>query len=297
VDAADAGLGRFKAAHGFSSFDTERDLLLHRRDDAARTAAASGAAVLQLRQRLATMAAQLAVLAPALEFYHDTDIAGRITNVKATVEALRAKQSELLTHYQPDSRPALDLARQIAEQSAALEALLRDRSATSDRVGRNPERDTIALDRAHAQSDLVAAQAANDAARAEVAALNETLEALDASEPELRSRIRRRDALEDNFRDLSRLLAERRMVEEAQARAAASVRVIERAMPPAQPHRLALLILVGGAFLGLVAGAATVTVAAAARRTFLSPARLERQLQLPVLASVPDLAVGRRPGK
>jgi uncharacterized protein involved in exopolysaccharide biosynthesis len=295
VEAADAALARFKAAHGISSFEPERDLALHRRDDAARSAMASSAQADQLRQRLAVMDRQLAAMPDALEFYHDTDMAGRITNVKATVEALRARQSELLTHYQPDSQPALDLARQIAEQSAALRDLLRDRSATSDRIGRNPSRDAIALDRDHVLSDLAAATAGRDAALADIAALDATLRDLDASEPELLSLMRRRAVLEDNFRALSHLMQERQMIEAAQARAAAAVRVIEAATPPPEPHRLALPILIGGAFLALLAAAAVVAAREVARRTFLSPARLERMLQLPVLASVPDLSAAGAP--
>jgi uncharacterized protein involved in exopolysaccharide biosynthesis len=295
--AADAALARFKTAHGISDFAAQRELLLRRRDDAARADAAATAQIAGLDQRLAAIAAQLAALPDAIEFYHDTDMAGRIANLKATVEALRAKQSELLTNYQPDSRPALDLAQAIAEQSAALAGLQRDRSATSDRIGRNPARDTIDLDRQHAEADRAAAAGARDAAAAEQARLDAQLHALDASEPELLILTRRQAVLEDDFRALSHLMQDRRMVEEAQARAAASVRVIEPALPPVQPTPLRLLILLGGGFLALVAGAGVVIVSEAARRTFLSPARLERQLQLPVLASVPDLQAKPRPGR
>ena len=70
--------------------------------------------------------------------------------------------------------------------------------------------------------------------------------------------------------------------------ASTSVRVIQPAVMPVAASSLRLLMLSVGGLLSLLAGLATALLCARFRRGFNDPGRLERELGLPVLTSLPE---------
>jgi uncharacterized protein involved in exopolysaccharide biosynthesis len=291
LDAADALLAAFKRRQGIADFATDRGLLLARRDTLRAAADAAEAETVRLAARTAALRAELAHTPPDVPLTTELDSAARTGNVETGLENLQGKLAELLTHFQPDSRPVLDLQSQIAARTMLLDRLRSDHSPSATRSGRNTVYDALDLECAQAASDLAAAQAKAAALGRQLRAIDLRVDALDAQESELARLERDRTAREEDYRTLLRILNERRVVEDLQARSVASARIVQEALPPTEPDHLRLVILAGGTVLSLMAGLAVAVISQATRRSFLTAAQVERELGLPVLGLIPDLPV------
>ena len=290
LDAAEAALAGFKTREGITDFATDRNLLLARRDTLRAAADAGLAELAGLVGRRAELATELAHTPPEVALSAEIDTGARIGNVKTGMEDLQGKLAELLTHFLPDSRPVLDLQAQITARGSMLSALRADRSPSATRSGRNSIYDVLDLARAQAEIDMSAARARGAVQAAQLAELTGRIDALAAQEAELARLDRERSAREEDYRTLLRILNERRIVEDLQARTAASARIVQRAEPPPQADHLRTLIMIGGCVLAMVTGCGVAIMSEAGRRSFLTAAQLERQLGLPVLGLIPDLA-------
>lgn len=286
---ADARLAAFKATHGISSYDTERDLLLHRRDTLLRAASDARGARAALTARLALLSAQVAATPHTVLSYSETDPDAKASAAMAGLQDARGKAADLAARFLPDSRVMTDVRAGVAEREAELKRVQASHGASAVRTTRNASLDSLLLDQAHAQADRGAAEATERDASAQVAALDVQLRTLDQDEDQLSRLERTRAVSESLYKDAAKTLEDRRMVEAVAAERAADVRVIQAAREPVKPRPLKLILALVGVVGSLLAMAGTAVLGEALRPGFLLPEALERRTGLTVLAAVPEL--------
>ncbi len=158
------------------------------------------------------------------------------------------------------------------------------------RHGRPNVVDSLEVDRVRAKQDLEAAKARRDTDEAQLRQIADSIERLEAKGFELERLERQRNLIEQNYSGITKVLDARRFQEEVNAQKTASVRIIQPAESPVDAGNLRAVILVGGALLALFAGVVTAALSGALRIGYLSPEKIERSLNVPVLASIPLLA-------
>ena len=288
LNGADTKLAEFRLANGASAFATRREIVLHNQGDAEKDAQEAESAVGQGEAKLATLQGQLRSLPAEVRSGSDTDIDQRLSPIRASLDSLRAKQAELLASYRPDSASVRAIGTQIAAREAELAGRRRDLAPSGYHYAQNPLREGVGGDLLRAQADLDAARARRAHAQSVLQDLAAQLRTLDESEHQLDQLERQRTVAEDAYREGAKVLEERRITDEIEARKQASVRVLQPATVPIKPRPTRKLVVLGGAVFALLSGAGMVLLSNLARRSYLTPDELERDLGIAVLACVPE---------
>ena len=289
---ADARLAEFRMAHGASAFQTRRDIVLHAQGDAEKELLDARSAVGQGEARVATLQAQLARLAPDIQSGQDTDMDQRLSPLRSSLDTLHAKETELLTSYRADSAPVQAVRAQIAARQAEFAAKSRDRSPSGFHRAQNPLHESVSGDLLRAQADLDAARVRRAHAEAALQDLNAQLRTLNEQERLLDQLDRQRGVADDAFRGAAKLLEERRITDDVEARKQASVRVLQPAIVPIKAKPTRKLVVLGGFVLALFSAAFAAILSNLARESYLTTGELERDLGVAVLAAVPEREAG-----
>jgi uncharacterized protein involved in exopolysaccharide biosynthesis len=249
LESAEQALSDFKAKSGILNYATQRDLLLHQRDDLTRDLQAGDSAAAQASESRAAAEAQLNHTTP-----------------------------DVVTQDEVDTRRQAEL--------AAVGAQI---TGSTVRHGRNTVYESLNLDRARAAISLQAAHARHDADVQQLAEVQDRLVKLEASGVELDRLERARATLDASYQTVAKALADRQLVEDVDAKKASNVRIIQAAEPPAKPTNTRLVVFAAGVLLSLFMGALVAVLSNLFRRGYIAPETLERRLGVPVLASIPDL--------
>jgi uncharacterized protein involved in exopolysaccharide biosynthesis len=281
---ADTRLAEYKRSKDIADYSQQRDLLLHRVAEADQNAADAAAARAQDRARSAALARQLRHEPGAVLVYNEQDPDDRLESVNEALQDLRGKLAAARERYVDRSRVVLALNAQIGAAVAEATRLSRNPAASVTRRGRNPNLDTLRLDKALADADYAAADARLVAMRAETVRLHQALDRLDEAEAGLLNLQRRRDAAEDDFRASSRIMAERHLSESEDALRLANVRIIQPAVEPQKPTPTRYLVIAAAFVFGCLAAAGRIFVRYVANPVFLTADGLESATGIPVLA-------------
>ena len=284
VAATDQALAAFKRDHAISDYDQERGLLLHRASETEQHLAEASAAASEYQARLSALGRVLQEEPPTIGFYQENDPDARLLAVNAGLQDLRAKLAAAGDKYKDTSRVVTGLRAQIASHEAERDRLLHDAAASVVRRGRNPSLDPLHLDHARASAELAAAQAREAAGQQQQRAIASLLARLDGDEAGLAALQRQKASAEQDYRETSRILAERRLSEAEDSRRLANVRVIQPALMPQMPRAIPLMLAAAGFVLGLVAAAGWLVARFVLRPVFLTAEGLEAATGLPVLA-------------
>lgn len=290
--AAESRLAEFRMAHGASAFQTRRDIVLHAQGDAAKELQDAGSAVGQGEARVATLRAQLARLARDVQSGQDTELDQRLAPLRASLDGLHAKETELLASYREDSAPVLAVREQIAAREAEMAAKGRDRAPSGFHRVQNPLREGVGGDLLRAQADLDAARVRRAHAQAALSDLDAQLLTLNEQERQLDQLDRQRGVADDAYRAAAKLLQERRITDDLEARKQASVRVLQPATVPIKAKPTRKLVVLGGFVLALFAAPFAAVLSNLARQSYLTAGEIERDLGVAILACVPERGEG-----
>ncbi len=177
-----------------------------------------------------------------------------------------------------------ELDRRIATLRAAQD---RDTETNGEqrRMGRNPQYETLALERARRGAEAEGLRALQQGLTREAATHDARLAVLAASEAQLGQLARQVQIEEQTYLDYARRTEDARVQEDAARRREANVRQIQAAEPASKGRNLAANLLVAGLASGLMLAPLLVLVAARLRREFIMPAEVEQALRLPLLAA------------
>jgi succinoglycan biosynthesis transport protein ExoP len=249
----------------------------------------------ELRERIAALRSRV-------QSEPDTVTASRLMARNPTIDDLERKRFDLaaqraldLNRFQASSPPIEELDRgmeriqaSIAEQPATI--------LNSESLTQNTVRTTLQTDLYRAESDYAAKVARERTVLEQIARLNEEIYKLDSDAADLRRL---------NLASTTAAKIYNTYVEEREAARIAkqtdsgvtNVQVVSWAVPPTRPKYPRMMLIGVGGFLGLFLGFVLAFVSELFSQTLDRREDVERHLDLPVLAVVPDMPALRDPGE
>jgi uncharacterized protein involved in exopolysaccharide biosynthesis len=266
--AADQALQQYKQKHDISNFADRRQILLQQQGDLEAAMAKSEATIAGEQARLQQLGQQMVATAGNRK--------NAAAALQSMVSAFKRREVEAETQYR--GSPAVAQAR---EQMLDRETDIARMQATQA-FGVESALETT-------EANLKYAIAGHDAIRAQLGDVNKQITALDAEEMQLHQLELNRAMIEDNYKNVTKILDQRQIIESVEAHRESSVRVIQPPEPPLLPLATRRLILVAGLVISLLLAAGSVLMSHFFRAIYLRPEALELDTGLTVLASVPEM--------
>jgi len=282
---AQNALATFKSAHRIADLQQQVMQLLGQRTDIETKLSAAHAHVAEAEQREATLKQLLknvpeTVTASAYgEQYHTVDQA------EARLDELRAKRSQMASTYRPDS----PVFQQMDAEIKALEQISKERTKEAQsRAANAPNvvRQNIDTDYVRASADAVSARQPERVLTAQLASINQQLDALEARRNQYEDMTRAVQIQNDTYRTLAiryetaRVEANRNAEKISAAAVIAAPSVPNR---PARPRRK--LVALATLLAALILATGTVLTVEALDDRLTLPRDVVRALRLPVLAT------------
>ena len=282
LDTADAAYQKFLADNGIGDFDTEKASLGQLYTQLLADSYSVGAQSAEVQGRFGVTARQVAGAQPEIGLYHDLD-----HTAQDKLLQLKVDRQDLLSRYQPNAQPVRDIEQKIAAQ----QALVASGQATgpgAQRVGVNPIFQTLQTERNQLEAQSASLKDRNARLAGELAEVTARRQKLAALEPQYQALARQRDLLSINVRALAQREEEGQAAQAlAQSGDDGSIKVIERAYPPAKGSSLKapvlILALAFAAFAALCVG----LLLGFLQKGYPSADAVERALELPVLVTTP----------
>lgn len=286
LNTAEAKLAAYKEAHDIRSFTEEQTLLLaqrgqieQRQNEIALALEQSGSRAGALRRSLSTVPAQVLLSTDSVR-------SEAVEAVRKTLLDLQLKERDLSSRY-TDSNPLVrDVRADLARTEQYLAALTAN-PERSTKTGRSTARDAVESDLVRSLADHSQARSGMPLVGQQYERINARLEELARSEPELRSLERERRLAETNYDAAVKRLRDETMAEDLDRQRRSNVSIVQPPAVPLSQKSLVPLVVAAGTALSIVAAMLVGLISALWRDTFLSPDQLERDLDLPTLASVP----------
>ncbi|MGH6970154.1 MAG: GumC family protein, partial [Caulobacteraceae bacterium] len=240
---------------------------------------ANDAALKEKAGRLAAIESELGGLSPEIALYQDSD-----NTAETKLADLKVQRAGLLSRYKPEAQPVRDIEAQIERLESAI-AAGRTAAKGAARTGLNPVYQTFQTEKLQLSAEVAGLRQTAAALDDEMTRLTERRLRLADLEPQYDAFSVDRTALQSNVKDLT-AKAEESQASQAIARATNdNIRIVERAMPPAQGTSLRRPVLALSLAFALFS-----SICAGLLRMFLrpglpTPASAARTLDLPVLGA------------
>ena len=283
VRQADMALAAFKALHGYSDYQTERDLLLRRHSQAEQIAADAHTTVMQSQARVDSLDAEIHRLPKKVGLYREDDFDTRLQSINDKVLDLKAQLATARVHYRDSSKVVTALQSQLAAQMDERRRIAGDSTPSVSRTGRSLALDPLLVDRAHAIADRDGARVQVIAVLQQANELSGQLKTLNADESTFADLTRVKVAADESFVAANRAAAEQQLTEAEDTRRLANVRIIQPARVPQRPTSAKLIVCAAGILLGALAACCWLLLKFTTETTFLTAAGLASATGLPVL--------------
>jgi uncharacterized protein involved in exopolysaccharide biosynthesis len=283
----EARLTALKGQRSIRAFSEEQSLLLAQRNalelryaEAALQQSQSGSRAQALQQSLKQLTADVMLSTETLR-------SEAAESARRTLLDLRLKERDLAAKYAETHPLVVDVRSDIRRTEGFLGELDKQPIKTS-KSGRNPARDVAEAELLKTQAEQRQASAALVQLKSQREAIDQRLAAFAASEGELQTLERERRLAEQNYEAASKRLRDEKALEELDRKRRSNVSVVQPPAPPLQGQSIAPLVLVVGTVLSACLALLTAFLSALWRDGFLSPEQMERELQIPVLAAIPE---------
>ncbi|MBL8330139.1 MAG: hypothetical protein JNJ71_14950 [Rubrivivax sp.] len=287
LNAAEERIATLKRERGIRAFGEEQTLLLAQRNALEQKQSDTTLALSQSSSRAQALRAAVASASGDVTLSSETQRSEAMDSGRRTLLDLRLKERDLSSRFAETHPSVVDVRADIARTEDFLREL-ESRPVRTQKTGRNPTRDV-------AESELLRSQAEQKQAAAGAAVLSRQREQLDQrlatfadSERELQALERERRLAESNYEAAAKRWRDELALEELDRKRRSNVSIVQPPLVPLKGTSIAPLILVVGTVLSLGAAALVAFLSALWRDTFLSPEQVERELGIPVLASVPE---------
>ena len=274
----------FKTKAGITSFDDQVAELIKQRRDVANTLQNAEVSLGQAHQRAEELRSLLASVSPVVQNTANGEKYHALDDAESRLVDLQTKQRQMMATYDAKS-PLLDPVR--AAIAAAQTDVQRSRSAVSGRDSTAPN-----LVYQNIQTDLLRATADNQAYSDSVAVLQGQVAAMDSTLQDLEASHTRLDQLslavqidDDAYRALALHLEDARVVANRVRDRISHGAVIAEASLPYKPSRPRYLITaIGTVLAGILAAFGTIIFFELIDDRFTDVDQVEQQLGIPVLA-------------
>jgi len=229
--------------------------------------------------RLANLSSQMAGITKEVGLYRD--FSGAASDKLA---ALRVQREDLLSRYRNDARPVQEVDGQIAQLEAGM-AAGRTRTEGAKRLGINPVYQTVETERVHIIADIAALRQSLAALNSQIQQLTQRSLKMSALEPQFQQLSLDREVLQANIRDYTVKEVQNRASQDLANSETDNIRIVSRAVPPNKGVSLkrpvAVLAILAAGFTALCAGILRMLL----RPGLATRRAAERTFELPVLAS------------
>ncbi len=210
-----------------------------------------------------------------------------LQNLKNTLMTLQLKRTELLTKYQPTYPLVVEVDKQIADTQASISAE-ESKPIKEETTDRNPTYSWINEELAKARSDRSALQARAAAEAATVAKYEEQTRDLEQKGLTEQDLLRTVKTNEENYLLYQRKREQARMTEALDRTRIVNVAIAEQPVAPSLPSNSPILVIVLGTFVAAAVTLGVVFMQEYLDPSFRTPAEVSAELNIPVLASVPQ---------
>ena len=217
-----------------------------------------------------------------LDFRESTNNTGN-DEARNTLVRLEQEQTYLLSQFQPSWPQIAEVQKKIATARSEM-GLKAGTLYFSERNIRNPAIELL-------QNRLASLEVEDQALNKQLVELDDQnkqaaqrVGLLREAEDQLHGLQLTRDVSEGVYRQLAQKQPAALLQDRLASDPSSSLRVVQPASAPVIGRSLAISYILGGAFLGLLLGAAAATVATMLRQVYVAPAEAERELALPALA-------------
>ncbi len=289
LDKSQDRLRTFKRAYDVVSLDEERQLMLRQESDLRKSYGETSSAIAEVESRIEKLKEHLsqvpATIVQSEQVEHNPAV---VTNLQARLVELELEEKELLTRYTPQSR----MVQNVKEELALLKSKLRElesRRHGRSHSGVNPTYQRLQEELYKSQADLEALTAKERAQQAQVEEYGREFKKFDEIEVQF-NRLSEEVALDQkNYTLYLTKFEESRISNAMDAEKIGNVSVIEPAQPPLRPFTpnksLNMLLAV---FFGIFGSIGLAFLLELIDDGLEKPEEVEKIMQLPVLASIPE---------
>jgi len=217
----------------------------------------------------------------------EQDAAQVLQGLKNTLMTLQLKRTELLTKYQPDYPLVQEVDKQIADTEASI-ATEESKPIKEQTTDRNPTYSWI-------NEELAKSKAEYGALKAQVVAQQAIVSKYEGEARDLEQKglveqdlLRNQKTDEENYLLYLRKLEQARMTEALDRTRIANVAIAQQPVVPSLPSNSRFLVLLLGTFIAATVSVSAVGVQEYLDASFRTPAEVSTELNIPVLAAVPQ---------
>jgi uncharacterized protein involved in exopolysaccharide biosynthesis len=219
-----------------------------------------------------------------IQLYAESDAGKRLVD-------LELEREQLLSRYQPNAAPVVEIDRRIAQVQAFLAG---EERASLSRRGANPVHQDVAQNLFAAEVSARAQSAREAALVSQRQSSGERLRQLQVLEPEFRRLQRERLVLEENARAFAARAEQERARRDIAKVRTDNVRQMEKATPATQGSSLRVPIFLASALLAGLTAFAAALGRGLLRPGFPTAGSVARTLDLPVIGVIPKTPAARR---
>ncbi len=267
---------------------TSRDIALQKLSEFRGMLQQTNADLASTDQRIQTLEKQAKTtperLTTAMRSQDDFQV---LQGLKNTLMTLQLKRTELLTKYQPTYPLVQEVDKQIADTQASITAE-ESKPIKEETTDRNPTYSWINEELAKARSDRAALQARAAAEQATVARYEEQTRDLQQKGLTEQDLLRTVKTNEENYLLYQRKREQARMTEALDRTRIVNVAIAEQPVAPSLPSNSPILVVVLGTFVAAAVTLGVVFMQEYLDPSFRTPAEVSAELNIPVLASVPQ---------
>lgn len=276
---ADRALQTFLTVNQIGDFTSEKANLAQLTAQVEQQKLQTEAQIQDRMGRLANLSSQIGGINKEVGLYRD--FSGAANDKLA---ALQVQREDLLSRYKNDSRPVQEINTQIAQLEAGI-ASGRTRAEGARRLGINPVYQTVETERVQVAADIAALRQSLTALNAQLERLTQRSLKLAALEPKFQQLTLDRDVLQSNVRDYTIKEVQSRASQELANAESDNIRIVSRAIPPSKGTSLkrpiAVLAILMAGFTALCVGILRMLL----RPGIATRRAAERTFELPILAS------------
>lgn len=295
VAAANANLNAYKASHNIGDF-RQRELVLenYRGAAEAKLSEVTGL-VAQNKARIATLTAQLEKIPRTVLGHRNMSADVHADPEHKSVNALRQSLATLESTYRPNSPVVQRLRKQLQASERDFRQVTHDGTASSEQFDENPLWTKANLDLLVATSDLSAAVAYRQKLVDYLAKIEAQLHGTTLLDADLTQLEQQRQVATDAYSAGMKEFEARKLIDLVDAQKQTSVRILEPAAVPIRASGMRRLVVLAGVVLALVVGGLVGLLSNYFRPYYLTSDEIERELGLPVLASIGAHGPGQLP--
>lgn len=290
LEATDAEIQQLKTAANVIDIEQDRvlaanqlDNLLQRRRQVSERQAAIVAQLEEAERQAAALPRQV------FDFRQRTDQTANDDD-RNVLTRLQIERDRLAEQYAPTYPRLAEIEKQIATVRRSMRDKSEQKIFQTDREVRNPAAGFMT-------NMILSLRVERDALDNQIKELDrlrqdaeKRLDALRIADGKLVELHRRRDVLDDAYRQYVKRAEAAKIEEDAAQVRSSNVRLVQRGAAPITGRDMRIPLLVAGISGGVLLGAAAGAFGAWLRRSFIMPSEAERSIQLPVLAEFPASA-------